>query len=221
MSTENQELLTPVSYELVSGDPEITAISLLNCHIVHDAPWGRMVARITETELYTRDDAASHSFRGKTDGNAAMFGSPGEAYVYLIYGVHCCFNIVCEAPGAGSAVLVRSAEPVEGVEHLCAARGLINWVPRRDSGDALHPDDVRALTGGPGRLCKAMSIDRSLNGKSLLIPAHIWIAAPFTVGPAVILKTPRIGITRSEGLLRRYLVEDERYTSRRSLIKAK
>jgi 3-methyladenine DNA glycosylase Mpg len=84
----------------------------------------------------------------------------------------------------------------------------------------LHPEDARKILGGPGKLCEAMSIDRNLNGKNLLDAEHVWLASPLTAGAGRIEKTPRIGITRSVGLLRRYLLEDERYTSRRSINKA-
>ena len=99
---------------------------------------GPHLARITEVEAYTRDDPASHSFRGPTERNAPMFGPPGHWYVYLIYGMHHCLNLVTGAEGDGQAVLIRSVV-VDGIE------------ARR--------------TTGPGRLCRELGIDRSWNGR--------------------------------------------------------
>lgn len=123
----------PLPATFAERDATVVAPELLNkLLVVH----GRS-ARITEVEAYTADDPASHSFRGRTARNAAMFGPPGHWYVYLIYGVHMCLNLVTGAEGDGQAVLIRSVE-VEGVP--------------------------TALTRGPGRLTRVLGIDRSLDG---------------------------------------------------------
>lgn len=129
--------------------------------------------RITEVEAYLQDDPASHSFRGRTSRNASMFGPPGHWYVYLIYGMHHCLNLVTGREGDGQAVLIRSGV-VEGI-------------------------DLRRTTG-PGRLCRELGVDRSLDGE---------IAELYDDGvppPSAPLVTPRVGITKAVDLPRRWLV---------------
>lgn len=131
------------------------------------------VARITEVEAYTADDPASHSFRGRTSRKAAMFGHPGHWYVYLIYGMHHCVNLVTGLEGDGQAVLIRSVV-VDGID------------PRR--------------TTGPGRVCKVLGIDRSLDG------ASAELLDDGTPPPAEPEVTPRIGITKAADWPRRWRV---------------
>jgi DNA-3-methyladenine glycosylase len=150
-------------------DALIVAPELLNKVIVV----GDRVARIVEVEAYTADDPASHSFRGCTARNTSMFGPAGRWYVYLIYGMHHCLNLVTGAVGDGQAVLIRSV--------------LI---------DGIHP----SLTRGPGRLCRELGIDRSIDG------AEAHVADDGVPPPAEPLVTPRIGISKGVELPRRWLV---------------
>src|ERR1700737_1924803 len=108
--------------------------------------------RIVEVEAYHHTDPAAHSFGGRTDRNAVMFGPPGFAYVYRSYGIHWCLNFVCEPEGSASAVLIRAVEPLEGLAKMRRRRGLT---------------EERLLCSGPGRLGQAMAVTIALNGLAL------------------------------------------------------
>ena len=140
--------------------------------------WRGVGGRIVETEAYRADDPASHSFRGETLRNRAMFGAVGRAYVYRSYGIHWCFNIVCDARAPGSAVLIRALEPLAGLEAMAERRG--TRAPK-------------LLCSGPGRLTQALGIDGGQDGADLLAPPF-RLTAP--VGSHALLIGPRIGITK-------------------------
>lgn len=151
---------------------------------------------IVEVEAYHPHDAASHAFLGRTLRNAAMFGPPGHAYVYRSYGVHWCLNLVCEAEGTASAVLVRALEPTAGRAAMAERRGL---------------DDPRLLCSGPGRLCQALAVTRNHDGLPLDRP-------PFELRPRAaipgLLNGPRIGLTKAADLPWRYGLAGSRFLSR-------
>ena len=156
------------------------------------------VARIIETEAYTQDDPASHSHRGRTARNAAMFARAGTCYVYRSHGLHWCMNIVTGAEGTGEAVLVRAVEPVVGLAAMVAARG---WEGRR----------LRDLANGPGKLCVALGITSEHDGLDLLDPASaIFLSRGEPVAPAHVLVTPRIGITKAADWPRRFVAAASR-----------
>jgi DNA-3-methyladenine glycosylase len=145
----------------------LVARDLLGMHLVHDGPAGRQVGRIVETEAYKGPrDLAAHSARGRTKRTEIMFGPPGHAYVYFIYGFWNCLNVVTAAAGVPHAVLLRALQPIEGIT------------------DSTH---------GPGLLCRAMHIDRGLNGASLL-EGQLWIEKPAAYRPPRVARSPRIGV---------------------------
>ena len=177
------------------------ARALLGAVLVHDAPEGRTAGRIVETEAYLWGDPACHAYRRKTARNAVMFGPPGHAYVYQIYGMHHCVNIVTAPEGVGEAVLVRALEPLEGIELMQRRRGL---------------DKLTDLCKGPGRLVQAMGITRAMNGSSLVSgPISIWSpdTAPIFSKKSSIVVTTRIGITQGADLPYRFHLPDNRFVS--------
>ncbi len=158
------------------------APTLLNKRLVRRLDGHRLSGRIVEVEAYIgTDDAASHARFGKTDRNASMFGPPGHAYVYLIYGVHHCLNVVTEEVGHPAAVLIRALEPEEGIE-----------IQRQHRSNR----PFKALTNGPGKLCQALDIDLRFDGIDLCAPeTPLWIEDALPLPADAIVATPRINVT--------------------------
>lgn len=178
-------------------DARRVAVDLLNKVLVRDD--GRR-ARIVETEAYLAvDDPASHSHRGPTRRNATMFGPPGHLYVYFTYGLHWCCNPVCGAPGEGTAVLLRAAEPLAGLDAMRAAR------PGASDRD---------LCRGPARLCAAFGIDGRLDGADLVAGGSLRIVDDGTPPPAAAVARPRIGIRHAAERPWRWYVAGSRFVSR-------
>ena len=156
-----------------------------------------LTGRIVETEAYlARNDAASHSFRGKTPRNEAMFGEAGTLYVYQIYGIHLCINIVSESAGTGAAVLLRAIEPLLGIEEMRGRRGV---------------GDIRALCNGPGNLTKAFGFALDDNFLSCSSPSCFLLprATPVSVGISA-----RVGITKDAALPLRFFEKGSRFVSK-------
>ena len=203
MSPTHFELLPRAFYAPAA---DVVAEALLGHWLIRQTPAGPRGGMIVETEAYLRDDSASHAYRGETARNRTMFGPPGHAYVYFIYGVHFCINAVCQARGVGEAVLIRAITPEFGVEEM------------RDARSAASPAQ---LTNGPGKLCAALQIDRAhdgadfCDGKSPVIIARNPQAprARREFGP--LARTKRIGITRSADLPLRFCLTGSLYLSQR------
>ena len=151
---------------------------------------------IVEVEAYHHNDPAAHSYGGRTERNAAMFGPPGHAYVYRSYGIHWCVNFVCEAEGIASAVLIRALEPTEGVNVMRHRRAV---------------DDSRQLCSGPGKLCQALGITRAHNALPLdTKPFQLFARS----APVDIVTGVRIGITKAAELPWRYGLKGSKFLSK-------
>jgi DNA-3-methyladenine glycosylase len=152
--------------------------------------------RIVEVEAYHHTDPAAHSYGGRTERNAIMFGPPGFAYVYRSYGIHWCVNFVCEPKGSASALLIRAIEPLTGLAKMRRRRGT---------------KDLRLLCAGPGRLCEALGITHAHIGLALDAP-------PFELrrpdAPAEVVVGPRIGLTKAVDQPWRYGLKGSRFLSK-------
>lgn len=187
-----------MSPEALQADAVEVARRLLGCHLVRVIGSHRLIGRIVETEAYCEGDPASHSCRGRTARNASMFAKAGTAYVYLIYGLNHCFNVVTGPAGEGAAILIRSLEPLEGQEHMARSRGRST-----------------ELANGPGKLCQAFEIDRSLDGEDLLASDRLYLLEQPPLCEGQMLATPRIGISQGRERLWRFVVGDSPHLSRK------
>lgn len=171
-------------------DSVTVAKRLLGRHLVRCIDGQRLAGTIVEVEAYLGvEDAAAHTFNGRrTQRNESMYLGGGHAYVYMIYGIHFCLNVVCGQPGDGVAVLVRAIEPTEGIEQI--------RVNRMACSAAARPLRERDLCSGPGKLTQALQIDRSLDGESLLASQRLWIeeGSGLAVPKSAIGVSPRIGV---------------------------
>jgi DNA-3-methyladenine glycosylase len=175
------------------------AKALLGCILVRESERGTASGRIVETEAYLPKDPACHAFGGRTTRNATLFGPPHRAYVYQIYGTWFCFNLSSEPAGIGAGVLVRALEPLDGIALM-----------QRRSGAAR----VRDLCRGPGRLCRALAIDRSFDGRDLSVDPSLWLAREAEGRARVrVRRSPRIGLTRAADHRLRFYVAGSSYLS--------
>ena len=195
--------IRPLNRAFFARDPRSVARDLLGKVLVREASSGRLTARIVEVEAYLGEkDAAAHAASGRTDRNAVLFGPPGHAYVYFIYGNHYCLNVSCEPEGKAGSVLFRALEPLDGVDQMSRARRIAL------SGPALkRSKDRLKVASGPGRLAQAFGITRARdNGCDLTSPASgLWIGDDgFRVRGVTV--SERIGITKAVDHPLRYFV---------------
>ena len=183
------------------------ARELLGKVLVRDSGKLRLAARIVEVEAYLgENDPAAHAAAGNTARTSVLFGPPGHAYVYFIYGNHYCLNVSCEREGKAGAVLFRALEPLLGIEEMASARDIVVDGPR----------DLIRLTSGPGRLAQAFGITRARdNGCDLTSPSSgLWIARDGFRSKGFEI-TPRIGITKAVDQLLRYALKGNPFVSGR------
>lgn len=181
----------------LDAEADAAAARLLGCELVSTAGGAEVRVRIVETEAYDEQDPASHTFRGETARNAAMFLPAGHLYVYRSHGIHFCCNVVVGGAGVGAAVLIRGAEPIEGVETMAVRRGR----------------GGTELTNGPGKIGQALAADLSLSGSSLADGPIRLIARP-ALDRAQIGVGVRVGISKAADLLRRFYVRGNPYVGR-------
>ena len=215
-STQTRDIL-PLDRAFFVRDPRRVARELLGKVLVRQelvqqdkdrqAGGACRIARIVEVEAYRGEkDPAAHAAAGRTARNAVLFGPPGHAYVYFIYGNHYCLNVSCEPEGQAGCVLFRALEPLAGIEEMARARGI-----------AIHsPAAWPKLTSGPGRLAQAFGITRARdNGRDLTSPeSGLWIGDDGFRRRSIRV-TPRIGISKAQDKPLRYILAGNRFVSGR------
>jgi DNA-3-methyladenine glycosylase len=202
--------IRPLGRAFFARDPRRVARELLGKILVRRSGRKPLTGRIVEVEAYLgEDDPAAHSAAGRTSRNAVLFGPPGHAYVYFIYGNHYCLNVSCESDGRAGGVLFRALEPLRGIEEMAHARDI----------EVSGPRDLPKLTSGPGRLSEAFGVTRERdNGCDLTSRrSSLWIGADGFVSKNVVVTT-RIGITKAAERPLRYVLAGNPFVSGRKLL---
>ena len=197
-------------YELLSRsffnrDPRVISPELLGKVLVRRQGHKLLAGRIVEVEAYLgADDPAAHSYSGRTQRNAILFGPPGYVYVYFIYGNHYCLNVSCLPDGTPGGILFRAVEPLLGIEEMARARDV----------EVNSPRDLPKLTSGPGRLAEAFGITRERdNGKDFTSRKSDLFVASDGFPASNVLVTPRIGITKAVDHPYRYIIAGNPFVS--------
>jgi DNA-3-methyladenine glycosylase len=191
---------------LARSELPIDTVALARCLIgkvlVRELPEGVASGRIVETEAYVVGDAAGHAYRGMTGRNRSLFLKPGHAYVYLAYGSSYMLNVSSEMPGTGAGVLIRALEPLAGIPIMRLNRGI---------------ERLRDLARGPGRLTRALRVDRRLDGLDLCREGPLWLGRgdheAGEIGPGEIGRSIRIGISRDANRLLRFYLRGSPFVS--------
>ena len=182
------------------------AQKLLGCQLISNQPDGRAGGIIVETEAYLTNDPACHAYRRQTNRNAAMFGPAGSIYVYLIYGMHHCVNVVAAPSGVGEAVLIRAIQPTEGIDLM--------QVRRTEKSKIKQTFKTQALANGPAKLVQALGISLAQHNGSSLVTGSILIHQP-AITDFEMVTTTRIGITQGADLPYRFYVGGNKFVSRK------
>jgi len=206
----HSELPTPLPFSFYEPSAEFVAPKLLGHFLLRRTPDGKWAGgAIVETEAYLANDPACHGFRRETKRNRSMYGPPGRAYVYFIYGNYFCFNTVCAHRGVAEAVLIRAIEPTFGKE----------WM--RKNRPVTKPRD---LTSGPSKLCLALRIEREFDGADLcslnskLIIAKNPSLKKFLRERGPMITTTRIGLSVAEHMPLRFYLDGSEFVSKRNRI---
>jgi|TARA_B100002003_G_scaffold97085_1_gene90452 DNA-3-methyladenine glycosylase len=194
----------PINRRFYTRDTLKVAKAILGKVLVRRTPLEVFTGKIVETEAYRgTDDPASHSFRGKTNRNEVMFGKPGITYVYFTYGNHHCLNIVTERTGIPAAVLIRSIEPLKGIETMKRNRSV---------------EKIIDVASGPGKLTKAFQITREDNNIDVTdSSSNISIHTPAKEKSFQIVQTTRIGIRLAQEFPWRFYIKENPHVSKRKI----
>jgi DNA-3-methyladenine glycosylase len=207
MDTSSLTKLAPLPRAFYNPSAAVVAPRLLGHILVRETAEGTIAAVIVETEAYIVDDPACHGYGGESARNRSMYGPPGHAYVYFIYGVYWCVNAVCRPKGVAEAVLIRAVEPVGGIDLM------------RKNRPVAHD---KQLTNGPGKLCTALAIDRALDGADLCdAQSPLWIAQnpdhkKLVLDRGPMITTTRIGITKATHLPLRFYLKGSPWVSKQA-----
>lgn len=186
--------LRPLSRGFYQRHPAEVAPDLLGKILVRRLGDVTLCGRIVETEAYCSTDPASHSFRGRTERNKAMFGEVGHAYIYFIHGLHYCVNVTARLHQPAGGVLIRALEPLAGIDAMRELRG---------------KEALKDLASGPAKLTQALNIDKVLYGTDMTSQGELFIASESATqrNDGIIAATPRIGISQGTDVLWRFVIE--------------
>jgi DNA-3-methyladenine glycosylase len=209
LKSRRQIEMKTLGREFYNRDSLIVAKELLGKVLVHEIVGQKVSAKIVESEAYMGiEDKAAHSYGGKrTPRVEVMYGGPGFSYVFIIYGMYYCFNIVTREEGNPQAVLIRAVEPIGGFDLMAQNRFKKTY-------NQLTKSQIKGLTNGPGKLCRAFLIDKSLNGEDLC-GSKLYVEEGETEKFSIV-SAKRVGIDyagEAKDYLWRFYIEDNKYVS--------